>query len=248
MYEYRLTEWQWVVAAFSAMVVGVSKAGLPGVGTLAIPLFAAIMPAKASTGFILPMLIVGDIIGVSYYHRHADWKRLAGLLPWAVAGILFGWLTMTRIEDSQLRPLIGGIVLALLALNLWRQRRPDFDAIIPHARWLAAVIGLLAGFTTMLANAAGPIFFIYLLAMRLPKHVFIGTSAWYFFLLNLFKVPLSASLGLITAESLRFNLLLVPAIAIGAWIGIRFARAVPERLFEWLVQALAAVAAIRLLF
>lgn len=245
---YHLEGGQWVVAALAAALIGLSKAGLPGVGTLAIPLFASIIPARASTGFILPMLIVGDIIGVFAYHRHADWRRLMALLPWAVAGIVAGWLMLGRLDDAQIRPLIGGIVLVLLLVNAWRTRRPDLSEGIRHSRGAAAVIGVLAGITTMIANAAGPILFLYLLAMNLPKNVFIGTSAWYFFMLNVIKVPFSASLGLINAESLRFNLCLVPAIAVGAWIGIRFARRIPEKTFTVIVQILTAIAAVKLLF
>ena len=236
------------MAAFAAALIGLSKAGLPGVGTLAIPLFASIIPARASTGFILPMLIVGDIIGVFAYHRHADWRRLTTLLPWAVAGIVAGWLLLGRLDDAQIRPLIGGIVLVLLLLNAWRIRRPDLSEGIPHSRGVAAVIGVLAGITTMIANAAGPILFLYLLAMNLPKNVFIGTSAWYFFVLNVIKVPFSASLGLISSESLRFNLCLIPAIAVGAWTGIRFAKRIPEKAFTVIVQVLTAIAAVKLLF
>jgi uncharacterized protein len=243
-----LNAWQWMLAVAGAMLIGISKSGLPGVGVLAIPLFAGLIPARASTGFILPMLIVGDVIAVAYYHHHAVWRHLVRLFPWAVAGILAGWLALGRLNDAQIRPLIGGIVLVMLALNAWRTRRPDLDDVIPHAWWFAAVVGLLAGFTTMVANAAGPILFIYLLAMRLPKTAFLGTAAWYFCLLNAFKVPFSASLGLINAGSLRFNLLLAPAILLGSWLGIRFARRVPEKAFNRLVLILAAVAAVRLLF
>jgi len=245
---HELTSFQWVIMALAAMIIGLSKSGLPGMGILAIPMVAAVIPAKISTGFILPMLIAGDMIGVFYYRRHADWPRLLKLFPWTVIGIFAGWFSMDRLNDAQIRPLIGGIVLVMLALNLWRQRFANPESRLQHHHGVAIIIGLLAGFTTMMANAAGPIMGIYLLAMDLPTTAFIGTSAWFFFLVNTFKVPFSAQLGLITANSLTFNAMLLPFIALGAWVGIRFARHIPRLLFERLVQIFAALGAIKLFF
>lgn len=239
---------QWSILALAAVIIGLSKCGLPGMGILAIPIVAAVIPAKISTGFILPMLIAGDVLGVFYYHRHAEWPRLFRLFPWAIIGVIIGWFSMDRLNDAQIRPIIGGIVLVMLVLNLWRQRFADPESTIPHHHGVAIVIGLLAGFTTMMANAAGPIMVIYLLAMRLPPNSFLGTSAWYFLLLNTFKVPFSAQLGLITVSSLTFNAMLLPFIGLGAWLGIRFASRIPRKLFEQLIQIFAAIGAIKLFF
>jgi len=243
-----LTSFQWGIMALAAIIIGLSKSGIPGMGILAVPMVAAVIPAKISTGFILPMLIAGDIIGVIYYHRHAEWSRLFRLFPWTILGIFAGWLSMGRLSDAQIRPLIGGIVLVMLALNLWRKRFSGPESRMPHHLGVAIIIGLLAGFTTMMANAAGPIMVIYLLAMRLPPTAFIGTTAWYFLLVNTFKVPFSAQLGLITIPSLTFNAILFPFIALGAWAGIRFARHIPRKIFERLVQIFAALGAIKLFF
>lgn len=243
-----LTLVQWGVMAIAAVIIGLSKSGLPGLGILAVPIVAAVTPAKISTGFILPMLIAGDVIGVMYYHRHAEWPRLLRLFPWTILGISAGWLSMGRLTDAEIRPIIGGIVLVMLGLNMWRHRFADPESQIPHHHGVAVIIGLLAGFTTMMANAAGPIMVIYLLAMRLPPTAFIGTSAWFFLLVNTFKVPFSAQLGLITISSLTFNAMLLPFIALGAWVGIKFARHIPRTVFERLVQIFAALGAIKLFF
>lgn len=234
--------------ACGGAIIGLSKSGLPGLGILAIPLFASVIPARESTGFILPMLITGDIIGVAMYRQHAQWHHLWKLFPWTLAGIIAGWRALGWLNNDQLRPLIGAIVLIMLSLNFWRQRHPDLKDLIPTGWWFAAVVGLLAGFTTMVANAAGPIMVIYLMAMRLLPVAFIGTSAWFFLLINATKVPFSAHLGLISPASLTFNALLFPCIALGAVIGYFFAKRVPRHVFEWLVQVLAAVGAIKLIF
>jgi uncharacterized membrane protein YfcA len=242
-----VTGWEWAVAVLGAVILGISKTGLPGVGILAIPMFAAIMPAKASTGIVLPMLVVADLFAVAVYRRHAEWSHLWRLFPWTIAGVVAGYFLMGVIDDRQLRPVIGAIVLTMLALNHWRQARPGSEPHIPTHMAFGATIGLLAGLLTMLANAAGPIMIIYLLAMRLPKVEFISTGAWYFFFMNLFKIPFSYNLGLINAESLRFNLVLVPAIVVGALLGFKLLRWIPEKPFALAMQILAAIGAVRLL-
>lgn len=242
-----LTGTQWTVMGLSALLFGVSKTGMPGVGVLAIPLMAAILPARQSTGFVLPMLVLADIIAVSYYRRQAVGSHLVRLIPWAATGIIIGWWLMSRISDRQLQPLIGAIILSLMGLTVWRRYRTKEKDAVPASWWFAAGLGLLAGITTMLANAAGPIMVIYLVAMRLPKVEFISTGAWYFFILNLFKVPFSAQQGLISMESLTINLILLPAILLGAIAGIYLLRRIPQRGFLVAVEVLASLAAVKLL-
>jgi len=239
---------EWAVLGLCAFLIGFSKTGIPGLGILIVPLLAAIFPARASTGVMLPMLIIADLFAVAYYRRHAVWRHLAGLLPWAMVGIALGWLFMGRVDDVQLRPIIGGIVLVLIVLQVYRETDPDQDRDIPSVWWFAAVTGLAAGIFTMMANAAGPIMILYLMAMRLPKQEFIGTGAWYYFLMNWFKVPFSAQLKLINAESLRLNLIMVPVIAVGAVIGILVLHRIPQKAFSVVIIVLATLAAVYLLF
>jgi uncharacterized protein len=238
---------QWAAAAFGAVMIGMSKTGLPGVGILCVPLMASIMPAKASTGIVLPMLIFADVFAVAYYHRHAVWPHLLRLMPWAAAGIVIGYFIMGRISDAQLKPVIGVIVLAMLGLNYVRGRINGESSHVPTQWWFAAALGLVAGITTMLANAAGPIMIIYLLAMRLPKNEFIGTGAWYFLILNCVKVPFSMNLGLINAASLKFNLMLSPCVFVGVIAGIFLLKKIPQKSFNIAVQVLAVLAAVNMM-
>ncbi|MCE9615992.1 MAG: sulfite exporter TauE/SafE family protein [Lentisphaerae bacterium] len=239
---------EWIAAIMGALLIGISKTGLPGVGILAVPLFASILPARASTGAVLPMLILADICAVTWYRRHAVWPHLFRIMPWTVLGVVIGYLLLDHVSDRQLRPMIGFVVLAMLALNEWRTRRPGAAAHIPTNVGFAALIGILAGATTMMANAAGPIMIIYLLAMRLPKNEFVGTGAWYFCVLNLFKVPFSVHLGLINADSLLLNATLAIPILAGAALGLWLVHRIPEKPFTLAVQALAICGAVRLLF
>ena len=232
--------------AFSAILIGMAKTGLPGFGILVIPIFAAIFPAKQSTGLVLPMLIIADLFAVTYYKRHAIWSHLMRMLPLAAVGVVIGAWALDHVNDGQLRPIIGTIVLVMLAANYWRQRKLKEDTAIPKSLWFTVGMGISAGITTMMANAAGPIMTIYLVAMRLPKEAFIGTGAWYFCIINCFKVPFSAAQGLITRDSLMANLAMTPFIIIGALAGIRLVNRIPDHLFTAIVQVLAAIGALSL--
>ena len=239
---------QWVLGAICALLVGFSKTGIAGIGIVSILLMAEIFPARESTGIVLVMLIVGDLVAVAWYRRHANWRLLVGLLPWVAPGLLVGWFLLGRLNDAQMRPLLGGLVLSLLALQVLRRRCGDWmENKLPHTWWFAACIGLLAGSATMLANAAGPITIMYFLAKGLPKHEFMGTGAWFYFLVNLIKVPFSASQGLITPEHLVFNLWVAPVILVGAAIGIYVLPRVPQKIFDNAVLVLAFAAAVKLI-
>ncbi len=238
----------WLVAAVCALFVGMNKTGVPGIGILVVPLMAEYFGARASTGLVLPMLMVADVFAVAYYRRHAVWSHLLRIMPWTALGVVLGYFALERINDEQLKPIIGVIVLAMLAANFWRNSRLKDDASVPKSPLFAAGLGLAAGVTTMMANVAGPIMAVYLLAMRLPKSEFIGTGAWYYLILNWFKVPFSASIGLITLDSLQLDLMLFPVVAAGALGGILLFKRIPEREFAIIVQVLAAIASITLLF
>lgn len=168
------------------------------------------------------------------------------LLPPAFAGIVAGYLSLEHIDDEQLRRIIGVIVLVMLGINYWRTRTKGKDEPVPGKWWFAITLGFMAGVTTMMANAAGPVMVIYLLAMRLPKMEFVGTSAWFFFVVNWLKVPLSRKLGLMTVASVKLNLMMLPFIAIGAALGILFLKRIPQKTFSAIVQVLTAAAAVKL--
>jgi hypothetical protein len=229
-------------------MVGISKTGLPVLGILLAPLFAEVLPARASTGALLPLLIVADAFAVIFWRRHGSWKHLARLFPPALVGIVAGYFAMGRINDAQLRYAMGAIVVVMLAVNVYREYIMGTKAPLPTTWWFAAIAGFLAGATTMVANAAGPVTMIYLLSMRLPKKEFIGTSAWFFFVLNWVKVPFSLALGLITGPSLLFDAPLAAGVVAGALAGLALAHRIPERAFMVAVQALTLVSAVRMFF
>lgn len=242
-----LTPAQWAVAVGAAMGIGVSKSGLPGISLLHVVLFAQLFPGLQSTGVVLPMLIVGDFGAVWLFRRHARWGHVLKTLPPAVAGVAVGWWLMGRLPAAGFGPVIGAIVLGLAGLQGIRDLRPQWWQDIPHSRGFAWTMGFLAGVTTMMANAAGPVMALYLLAVALPKAEFVGTGAWFFLIINLVKVPFSAQLGLITPATLAVNAALIPAILTGLFLGRAVVSRLPQRWFDGLVLVFAVVAALRLL-
>ncbi len=230
------------------MLVGITKTGIPGIGILVVPMMAMVLPARKSTGILLGILILADLFAILYHRRNARWSHVIRLLPAAFVGIVAGFFGLRYIDDQQLKPIIGAIVLVMLGVNYWRTRANGEDAPIPAQWWFAVSLGFIAGVTTMMANAAGPVMVIYLLAMRLPKMEFVGTSAWFFFVVNWLKVPLSAKLALMTVASIKLNLMMLPFIAVGAALGIFFLKRIPQKAFSTIVQVLTVAAAIKLLF
>ena len=240
---------QWICAILGALMVGISKAGITGLGLLSIALFAHVFPSsKQASGLILPLLIFGDFVAVLSYRTHTQWRYIWKLMPWTAVGVVLGYFALGHISDRTTRNMIGVIIVSLCVLGFWRRYLVVQSQESEAWHWaLAAALGIAAGFITLVANAAGPLMAIYLVAMRLPKLQFVGTVAVFFMVLNLFKVPFMVDLGLITVQSFKFNLMLAPAVFLGAlagrWILIR----INQRLFEDLVLALSAIAGILLI-
>jgi uncharacterized membrane protein YfcA len=245
-----LEPWAWILACCGAFLIGLSKTGIAGIGLLAITLFSNVLPGKGSVGLVLLLLICADVVAVAAFRRHADWKHLIRLFPWTITGVVLGYVAMGRVDDQQIRHLLGAILLVLVSLQVWQffKKKPASDASEKkHHPLYAPVMGLAAGFTTMVANAAGPIMILYLLASNLSKLAFVGTGAWFFLLINLFKVPFSWSLGLITPASMGVDLVLAPFAVLGALSGRALLPHINQRVFEGTALGLTFLASLKLL-
>ena len=242
----------WCLLLLAGVCVGLSKTVIPGGGILAVVLTATALPSRMSVGVLLPMLIFGDFFAIGKYRPHIDRKQLAMLLPFALIGLGVGYVILRFVTNEQLKPIIGAAVLAMLALQqvnarLKKRREGLTAANRPVSPVVTAVFGVLSGMGTGMANAAGPILSLYLLIAGLPKLQFIATSSGFFFILNLLKVPLFASLGIITTQSLRIDLLALPSVLVGALLGFWLVKRIPQEVFNRIVVALAFVAAVKLL-
>lgn len=247
MFEFDFSLMQWVLLVICALFVGMSKVGIAGISMFYIPVLALIFGGKPSTGILLPMLMMADIFGVAYYHRHAEWKYLVKLLPWAFVGIGIGLWVGKVVNDEWFKNIIAFLVFAGVGIMLWRekQKRTDF---FPHTWWFAAIMGVLGGFATMIGNVAGPIFAIYMLAMNLPKNAFIGTGAWFFLIVNFFKFPLQVWVwNNIGWKTIIIDLIMLPAIALGAFLGIWIVRKIPDKTYRTFVIIVTVLSAFLLL-
>ncbi|TQK18390.1 hypothetical protein FBY40_0877 [Microbacterium sp. SLBN-154] len=242
-----LSPFAWVLLAVAAVVIGLSKTAVPGAGTLAVAAFAAVLPARESTGTILLLLILADMFAITMYVRHVNWRALLRLAPAIVAGLLVGVLFLAVADDAWVKRTIGVLLLGVIAVTLWRRRMASALVEGPPRRGAAAVYGTLGGFTTMVANAAGPVMSMYFLAARFPVKEFLGTAAWLFAIVNISKVPFSVGLGLITVPGLVLDAILAPLVVAGALGGRWIADRIDQRLFERLVIVLTVVGAVYLL-
>ncbi len=238
---------QWLLLVVCAMFIGMSKVGVPGISMIVVPTLAIIFGGKASTGILLPILIMADVFGVAYYHRHAQWKYFWKLLPWAFIGIGIALWVGEIVNDEWFKNIIAILVFLSIGLMLWKDHRKN-NNIFPDTWWFAALMGVSGGFATMIGNVAGPIFAIYLLAMHLPKNSYIGTGAWFFLIINLLKFPLHIFVWkTINWGTLTLDILLLPAIALGAFLGIILVKKISDKTYRAAVIIVTALSAFLLL-
>lgn len=229
--QFNLSGFEWMVLALSALAIGLSKTGLSGLGTMFVPVMAAVFGGKASSGIVLPMLVMADVFAVVYYRRHAEWPVLMKLLPWAFVGIFIGTFTSQHIDDEAFKQIMGVIIVLSVGIMIWQETRTEY--LVPNHWAFAALMGLAAGYTTMVGNLAGAVTSLYLLSMRLPKNNFIGTGAWFYLAINVFKLPFHIfSWKTISWESLKLDLAVFPIIAAGALLGIVITRYLSESLYR----------------
>ncbi|MFD5573426.1 sulfite exporter TauE/SafE family protein [Streptomyces cadmiisoli] len=249
---WHITGWEFAALAFAALLVGFSKTAVSGANTVSLAVFAAVLPARASTGVLLPILIAGDVLAVLTYRRHAHWPTLWRLFPAVAAGVVVGTLFLVWADDEVVRTSIGAILLLMAGVTMWRRRsaaeRREPEPVTSRAgRIKARSYGVLGGFTTMVANAGGPVMSMYLLSAGFRKLGFLGTSAFFFLIVNVSKVPFSAGLGLIDSRSLLLDAALVVFVVPGALIGKWAVNRINQRLFEQLVIAATVVGGVQLL-
>ena len=224
-----------VILLLSALMTGMTKTGINGLGLVSVPLMALAFGARESTGVLLPILIMADIYAVIHYHRSAEWRLIFKILPPAIVGIGIGIITGEMISPEQFKLLLSIVVLAMVIIMVVRDLGKKREKI-PDKWWFAGIMGLVGGFATMIGNAAGPVFAVYLLAMRLPKNSFIGTGALFFFIVNLFKVPFHIFVWkTISWSTFQYDLIALPVILIGGWLGIRLVKLFPEKFYRWFV-------------
>ena len=241
------SNFNWGLILLSAFFIGLSKAGLRGIDMMNVTIMAIVFGSKASTGIVLPLLCVADIIAVIYYHRHAQWNHFWKLIPWMAIGILVGVYVGKDMDEVLFRKIMAIIIITTVFIMVALEIKKN--QIIPTNKFFVANMGLAAGFTTMLGNLAGAFSNIYFLAMRMPKNDFIGTASWVFLVINLFKLPFQFFFWKnITPESLYTDLFLLPSVVIGFWIGVKIVSKIKEDNYRKVVIVLTFLGALAIFF
>jgi uncharacterized membrane protein YfcA len=243
---YNLLPWQWAAWVCFGLFTGLLKAGFSGITVVLIPVLAVIFGARESTGINLPLFCLGDVIAVLYYHRHAEWKYILKLLPWTLGGFAVAILVERIVPVQAFKYVMGGCIIAGLIVMVWNDLRGK-EKPPPSGLWFSALFGIAGGFATTIGNLAGALMSVFLLSMRLPKNSFVGTTAWYFLIVNFLKLPIQIILWKnITARTLLFDLTLVPVILAGMALGIFLVKKIPEGAYRKTIMVLTLISSILL--
>ena len=262
-------EWyQWMTAALSALLIGLTKAGFgSGAGILAVPLMALALGADAMLPVLLPVLVCGDVFSIARHPGKADRRNLRLLIPGCAAGVVIGWVILNWLQqktraasaggtdtavESLLNPLVGGLCIGFVCVQVWRyfresrllERPTPYRPKIRHG----LLLGTIAGITSTLSHAAGPLIALFLLPQKLDKRVFVGTSVTYFLFGNLIKfVPYSFQ-GMFSAKVLATSGVLLPAVVAGTFAGAYLNRKIHKQTFVLVIYAVTFATGLKLLF
>jgi len=247
IHSYNLSLLQWLAIALAVFLLGLSKAGIKGIGIIIVVILAFVFGEKTSTGILLPMLISADILAVIYYHRHAQWQYILKLLPMMIVGVLVGVWIGNDISEEIFKKLMAIIIIGLVVLMFITESRKL--TTVPKSKLFSCIMGFLAGFTTMIGNLAGPVSNIYFLATRLPKNEFIGTAAWLFFIVNVFKLPFHFFVWkTVSVQTLILNSVLVPFVVLGFFVGVAIVKLISNLNYRRFILVVTAIGGLILLF
>jgi len=223
-----------VLAGLAALLVGLSKGGLPTIGMLAVPLLSLFMsPVKAAV-LLLPIYIISDVVSVWLYRKDFSAANLKILLPAGILGVLIGWLTASVTSDSAVKLMIGCMGVGF-CLNTWLRKTPqDKQAVDAKKGWFW---GTVAGFTSFISHAGGPPFQIYVLPQRLPKIQFAGTATLLFAVINAAKILPYQLLQPYSYDDLMRAADLIPFALAGTVAGAYVTKKIADIWFYRLVQA-----------
>lgn len=244
LFSFQLTYLGVATIVVVALLTGMAKTGVQGAGMMSVPLLANVFGGQLSSGVMLPLLMMADVLGVWYYHRHASWHHLRILFPWTALGVVLGTLTGNYINDQVFKIIMAAIIVLSVVIMIWLEQHKQ-EGAVPKTKGFAAATGVAGGFTSMVGNLAGSVMAIYLLSVRLPKNAFIGTAAWFYLILNWFKFPFHVfGWHTITLNTIGLDLLMLPFILMGGVLGIAIVKRLSEKVYRWFIIVMTFVAAL----
>jgi len=228
-----------------SILIGMAKTGVHGAGMMSVPILASVFGGQVSSGVMLPLLILADVAGVWYYHRHASWKHLKILFPWAAIGVIGGTMIGSSINDYTFKMVMSVTILVSVVIMILLER---YSESIPEKKSFGYSMGVAAGFTSMVGNLANSVMAVYLLSVRLPKNIYIGTTAWFFLVINLFKLPFHVFVwNTIEQKILILDLMMLPFILVGAVTGIWIVKKFSDKHYRWFIILMTVVSAVFML-
>jgi uncharacterized protein len=232
----------WAAAVAAAVLVGMSKGGLPIVGMLGVPVLALQISPIAAAGLLLPVYVVSDMFGLYAYRRAFDRRVFAIVAAGATLGVGLGWATARVVPEAAVT-LIVGLIGAVFALSLILRPRPEGQS--RPARWAPGLFwGSITGFTSFVSHSGAPPYQVYVLPLGLSKAAFAGTTTVTFAYVNLIKLAPYWALGQLSPGNLRVAAVLMLPAAAAVFLGVRLVRILPERaFFRLVIWALLAISA-----
>ncbi|HCX64123.1 MAG TPA: sulfite exporter TauE/SafE family protein, partial [Eubacteriaceae bacterium] len=216
------TSYEWILLVGSALLVGISKTSISGLLMPVIAVLALQFGGKESTAIVLFLLIIGDLFAVFFYKRDVLWADIVRLMPPTFVGLGIGVVTGELINDAVFKSILSTIVIICLILLIYNEKKGE-RVQISNGSAITVVSGVVSGFASMIGNSAGPIFAVYLLAMGMKKKRYLGTTAWFFLIVNVSKVPLQIFFwDNVGWDNIVLALVLIPAVTIGAFLGFFF--------------------------
>lgn len=236
---------QLLIMVIVSILIGMAKTGVHGAGMMSVPILASVFGGQVSSGVMLPLLILADVAGVWYYHRHASWKHLKILFPWAAIGVIGGTMIGSSINDYTFKMVMSVTILVSVVIMILLER---YSEAIPEKKSFGYSMGVAAGFTSMVGNLANSVMAVYLLSVRLPKNIYIGTTAWFFLVINLFKLPFHVFVwNTIERKILVLDLMMLPFILVGAVTGIWIVKKFSDKHYRWFIILMTVVSAVFML-
>ncbi|MDR7061337.1 MAG: sulfite exporter TauE/SafE family protein [Sphingopyxis sp.] len=226
------------VLAIAVILLGLAKGGLSGVGALATPLVALVLPPTIAAALLLPILIVQDVVSVWSFRKTWDGWVIAWMLPGAAVGIAAGYAYAERVDEAKLMAALGAITLAFGLYRLWVERGGRVVAASTSPGWVGSLFGVATGFTSQIAHAGGPPFQMWVTPRRLPHLVFVGTSSILFAAINWMKVPAYIALGAFPHEVLVAAALLMPLAIVSTLLTVRWLKRIDGARFYVLIYLL----------
>ena len=249
--DYSASALAWI--ALAVFLMGMNKGGFP-VGTVALPILILMWPgrtdpARTAVSFMLPLLCVMDVIAIVFYRRRILWRRLTPLFPGMLVGVMAGSILFVSQEsavisfsDRWLKLTIGIIGLVFVVYRAMRRRILTHLADLDRPGWgMSSVFGMTAGLTSTLAHAAGPVLQMYLLPQKLPKLQFAGSTAAFFFILNLVKMAPFMALGRIQQVNLCLGAAMLPVIPLGVAAGYGLVRVMKPSQYVGFIYTILAI-------